>query len=66
MCVCLPAEFRIPVHAVNVEEHGATGIRDVCTVDSSVLPPCQTLRENNTGLSVHHMLEIKGGGDSTY
>ncbi len=25
-CVCLPAEFRIPVHGVNVEEHGATGI----------------------------------------
>lgn len=44
----LPAEFRIPVHHVNVEEHRATGVGDVCAVDPPVPAPRQALRRNIT------------------
>uniref|UniRef100_A0A3B3CEG6 Secreted protein n=1 Tax=Oryzias melastigma TaxID=30732 RepID=A0A3B3CEG6_ORYME len=30
-----PAQLRIPLHGVNVEEHGATGVRHICSVNSS-------------------------------
>lgn len=44
--VSVPAELRIPVQAVNVEEHGATGVGDVCAVHPPVLAPRQALRGN--------------------
>lgn len=56
---CLPAQLRIPFQGVNVEEHSATGIRNICAVDAPVPTPCQALRKQNTGLSVHQMLQIK-------
>lgn len=40
-----PAEIRIPLHGVDVEEHGAASVGDVRAVDPSVAAPCQALRE---------------------
>lgn len=42
-----PAELRIPLHGVDVEEHGAAGVGDVRAVDPSVAAPCQALRGNS-------------------
>lgn len=53
----LPAELRIPVHGVNVEEHGATGVGDVCAVDASVPASRQALQKITPCItSVHQML----------
>lgn len=43
-----PAELRIPLHGVDVEEHGAAGVGDVRAVDSPVAAPRQALREIHT------------------
>lgn len=40
-----PAELRVPLHGVDVEEHGAASVGDVRAVHSSVAAPCQALRE---------------------
>lgn len=40
---CRPAELGVPVHGVNVEEHGATGVGHVRAVDPSVAAPRQAL-----------------------
>lgn len=53
----LPAELRIPVHGVNVKEHGATGVGDVCAVDASVPASRQALQKITPFItSVHQML----------
>lgn len=41
---CLPAELRVPVHGVDVEQHGPAGVGHVRAVDSARLPPGQTLQ----------------------
>lgn len=53
----LPAELRIPVHGVNVEEHGATGVGDICAVDASVPASRQALQKITPFIrSLHQML----------
>lgn len=38
-----PAELRIPLHGVDVEEHSAASVGDVRAVDPAVAAPCQAL-----------------------
>lgn len=43
----LLAELRIPIQGMNVEQHRSTGIGYICTVNTSILPTCQTLNKKN-------------------
>lgn len=45
-----PAELRVPVHGVDVEEHGATGVCHIGTVDPSAAAPRQALGETKIWL----------------
>lgn len=47
---CLPAQLGVPLHAVDVEEHGAAGVGHVCAVDAAVPAAGQTLRRGQTGV----------------
>lgn len=50
----LLAELRIPIQGMNVEQHRSTGIGYICTVNTSILPTCQTLnkKKKNTPILV--------------
>lgn len=43
-----PAELRVPLHGVDVEQHGAAGVGHVRAVDPTVAAPRQALREVQT------------------
>lgn len=51
---CWPAEFRVPVHGVNVEEHGATGVCHVSAVDPSTAAPRQALGKSESDFLERH------------
>lgn len=39
------AKLWVPVHGVNVKQHGSAGVGHICAVDAAFLPSCQTLSD---------------------